>query len=87
MYFFLPKLASAQTLTLPTLVIIDGKVLNYLTWRSEIIAKQNSGKLQIGSYNDERKNYFRMINLEYKIKPLKGRTIREINQEILTRKL
>ena len=84
--FLIPK-ANAEIL-IPSTISVEqnGKnvVFNYLTYRAYIINKQNIGKLPAG-INDESKMYMRIINFENKLKRLKGRTIKEINNEILTR--
>ena len=77
----------ASAATLPTTITINGKTENYVTYRNTLIGKQMNGKLQMGSRNDERKIYRMILNLENSIKKLKGWSIQQFNQDILTRKL
>ena len=73
----------ASAATLPTTITINGKTENYVTYRNTLISKVTNKTLKYS----EVKTYIQILNLENKIKRLKGWSIQQFNQDILTRKL
>ena len=69
--------------TLPTTITINGKTENYVTYRNALISKVTNKTIK----HSEVKAYIQILNLENKIKRLKGWSIQQFNHDILSRKL